>query len=320
MAGTDFHTHLAPALQERLAGARCDGDLLQGRRVGPAELYRPAALEQHLDVTGLDRAVVTIPPPFYRQHLASDQAAEWARGVNDGLLATVDGRQRLLPLAYLPLEHPEVALAEYRRVRADARFAGVTASAGGRSRPLDAPESEPLLAQLDADARLLLLHPGTSPDNRLEPHYLTNLLGNPAETALATAQLVLGGVLPRYSRLRILLVHCGGGVPAMVGRWQRGVDTARPGIRVPAEGPWQAVRRLWVDSLAHDPGLVDQAVAVFGPDRMLLGSDWPFPMGTPDPASQVQHRGADFVQRVAVTNAAVALGARCAGSYESTWY
>ncbi|HEY8585034.1 MAG TPA: amidohydrolase family protein, partial [Capillimicrobium sp.] len=244
----------------------------------------------------------------FRQGLDEAAARAWARALNDGVLAAVAGRERLLPLAYLPLEHPAVALEELRRVGADARWAGLCASAGGGSPSLASPELAPLWRALDDAAALLLLHPGASPDPRLEAFYLHNLLGNPVETAVAAAELVFGDVLATHPRMRVLLVHCGGCVPDLLPRWQRGVDTERPGLRPLTEPPVAAVRRLWVDCLVHDPGAVDRAVEVFGAERMVLGSDWPFPMGTEDPAALVAHRGEAFVEQVAAVNAAAALG------------
>lgn len=64
----------------------------------------------------------------------------------------------------------------------------------------------------------------------------------------------------------------------------------------------------FVDCLAHDPALVNHAVAVFGEERLVLGSDWPFAIGTDHPRGQVAHCGAAFVELVASENAARALG------------
>lgn len=312
MASVDLHVHLAPALDpDNLdlpgIGRAADGRLTEnGLPLGPPALYRPDQAEDYLDRAGLDEAVVSIPPPFFRQ--GRPDPARWVRAVNDGILRTTAGRPRLQPLAYLPLEDPELAAEEYRRVRDEPRFAGVCGPAGGRSTSLADARFGPLWKVLDADRRLLLLHPGASPDARLEEFYLHNLLGNPVETAVATAQLVFGDVLARHPGLRLLLVHCGGCVPAVAGRWQRGVDTARPGINASTESPLHALRRVFVDCLAHDAGFVDHAVAVFGEDRVVLGSDWPFAMGTDDPRGQVAHRSPAFVERVATANAAAALG------------
>jgi aminocarboxymuconate-semialdehyde decarboxylase len=321
MPGTDIHAHLAPQLDpvvlEQLPGVTPGPSgrlVLDGREAGPPKLYDVPALMSYLAETGLDQVVVSLPPPFYRQHLSVEESREWVRAVNDGMLARIEGHEGISAFAYLPLEHPDLAMAEYERVRSDNRFVGVTAAAGGASVTASDPALEPLWKALDEDDAVLLLHPGSAPDPRLGDFYLANLLGNPSETAVSVAHLVFGGVLTRFPHLRIVLVHCGGTLAAVVGRWQRGVDTNRPGIGELPEPPREAVRRLYVDCLAHDPAVVDLAISTFGEDRLLLGSDWPFPMGIDRPVRMIEHRGADLVHKVAVENPATLLGTLTPGS------
>lgn len=280
---------------------------VDGHPVGPAALYEAHSLVEWLDSVGLDQAWVSLPPPLFRQGLDPRESVAWVAAANDGLLSRVDGHPRLRPLAYLPLDRPEQAHREVLRVGTDQRFVGWAAAAGGGSLPLDAEALQPVWSAVESSGRALLLHPGTTPDARLDAHYLANLLGNPVETAVAAAQLVFGDVLGRHS-LRVLLVHCGGCVPAVVGRWMRGFETARPGVGQLTLAPKDAVRRCWVDSLAHDPAVIDLALRVFGPDRIVLGSDWPFPMGSPDPGAVLAHLAPALQERVATTNAAGLLG------------
>ena len=311
MPGIDLHTHLAPDLaRAELPGVGVDGNavVLDGNRVGPGDLYRPDRLVAYLDAVGLAEAVVTVPPPFYRPQLTAAESAAWVAALNDGLLRRIADQPRLTPLAYLPLEHPRLAVAEYERVAGDPRWAGVTVAAGGQSTALDDDALRPLWQRLNGDRRTVQLHPGHSPDGRLTPYYLTNLLGNPVETAVAAAQLVFGQVIDGYPEIRFVLLHCGGCLPAVVGRWERGYAMARPGVPALSLPPAAAVRRLYVDVLAHDPAVVDLAVRVFGEQRLVLGSDWPFPMGTDDPLGVIAHRGQEYARQVATTNAAEALG------------
>lgn len=309
MAGIDLHTHLAPILSEaeiaELPGVAVDGGRLSvdGSPGGPPRLNQPEALEAWLGERSLDAAVVSAPPPFFRQHLPAAESARWVRALNDGIRRAVAGRRRLLPLAYLPLEHPQVAVAELDHLLTEEGWAGFAASAGGRSISLADPSLEPLWRRLSADGRPVMLHPGSSPDGRLGEFYLANLLGNPYETSVAVAQLIFGEVVVRHPELRFLLVHCGGCVPAVLGRWQRGVDTGRPGVPALAVPLRQAIRSFYIDCLAHDPEVVDLAVSVFGADRMVLGSDWPFPMGSDDPVALLSHRDAGFVRQVGEDNA-----------------
>lgn len=280
MTSTDIHTHLAPVLP--------DGD-----RVGVPALYDARRLVDQLTV---DRAWVSVPPPFYRQGRDPEETASWVRAVDDGLRVRLDGHDALDRLTYLPLDQPDIAVELVRDVEDSV---GWTASAGGGSLALDDAALEPLWTAVAARYKPLVLHPGESPDPRLSSHYLSNLLGNPVETGVATGQLVLGGVLTRHPDLVVVLVHCGGVVPALVGRWSRGVATRRPGIAADTADPATTVRRLWSDCLGHRPDVVDLAMATFGADHLLLGSDYPFPMGLDDPYESVAHLPADVRNQIA---------------------
>jgi aminocarboxymuconate-semialdehyde decarboxylase len=297
--GVDVHTHLAPAL-DRVYTVD-----------GPRGLADPAGLESHLDAAGLSGAIVSVPPPYYRQDLTGDDAVEWAAAVNAGLATRLTGRSRLRGLAFLPLHDAAAALHAYRTIR-DGEWVGVVAGAGGRCPSLADPAYEPLWRALDADGRALMLHPAQSTDHRLADFYLHNLLGNPVETAVAAAQLVFGNVLAHHPGLKVVLVHGGGVVPALAGRWARGVETARPGVPEQDLGVREALRRFWVDGLTHDGTAARALVEVFGADKILLGSDWPFPMGADDPAAALNacpaRAGAGIATKAASANAAAAFG------------
>jgi aminocarboxymuconate-semialdehyde decarboxylase len=133
---------------------------------------------------------------------------------------------------------------------------------------------------LDALEAFTLIHPGHSPDKRLSAYYLSNLLGNPYETGLAAAELVFADVPGRFPGIRFCLCHGGGVTAALAGRWQRGIDTARPGIEPPSLSVAEALRRFYVDDLVHDPAVLALLQTTFGADQVLAGSDWPFPMGS----------------------------------------
>ncbi|MFE2770857.1 amidohydrolase family protein [Microbacterium resistens] len=305
---TDVHTHLAPLLDaaaQRESGVATDDDgrlVLDGRAIGPDALYSPDRLLRYLDEHALDAAFVSVPPPFFRQDLPAERTEEWVEAVNDGILAACATDDRLKPLAYLPLENPAAAARTVRTHLATDGFVGWVGAAGGRSVALDSPELAEAWHLLAADGRPVLLHPAESPDERLAAHYLHNLLGNPVETGVATAELVLGGVLAANPHLRIVLVHCGGVVPSVAARWQRGLDTARPGLDASSPPVATMLHDLYADCLTHDGANVDLARHVFGDDRLLLGSDWPFPMGLEDPREPIAHLDPTLQDRIARIN------------------
>lgn len=307
----DVHAHLVPLEVEALArfdGIRLDGEtpVIEGHKLGIASLFRPQALLDWMRQHAVAHAWVSIPPPAYRQHLGLDAARAWHAALDRALSAVAAAdAARLTPLHYLPLEHAELAL-EIAQAAARSGDTHFTASAGGHPGILYSdPRHEPLWQVLDECAAIVFIHPGHCCDGRLDSFYLSNLLGNPYETAVAASHLVLGGVCTRHPHLRFCLAHGGGVTAAVAGRLQRGYDKRRPGVMVGAdsEPPKEALRRFWVDSIAHDTSALALAARVFGEGHVLFGSDWPFPMGLPDPMTQLHCLSDGRLRRVLCSNA-----------------
>lgn len=291
----DVHAHLAPIIPERLASlpgvswrAQDEQLVVDGHVVGIKNLFRPAALLRWMDEHRVERAWVSVPPPLYRQQLDDESARAWAGYLNDGLEQVCAAYpRRFAPLFHVPLEHPAVAaeVASACIAKGARRFA---APAGGQtSLCLSDPALTPLWSRLDACEAFLFLHPGSCCDGRLAAFYLENLVGNPYETAVAAAHLVLGGVCERFARIRFCLAHAGGALPMLAGRLQHGYATDRPGIDKTLAPPTEILRRFLIDCIAHDPKALELAAAVVGERHVLFGSDWPFPMGLPDPHAQL---------------------------------
>jgi len=278
VSGWDVHTHLIPPTV--LAAARRgefglsveDGSLVvDGRaRLPLRRLGSPDALLEWLAAQDLDGAVVSVPPPLFRY----EQPPEWTDLVNEGLRQLT--RPSLRVLAHVPLGSPaapEVA----KSLAEEGVFGGFALGTGPSYQGFD-----PLWEVLDAAGAFTLIHPGHNADPRLAPYYLANLLGNPYETGVAAASLVFGDVVGRFPRIRFCLCHGGGVTSAVAGRWQRGVDTDRPGVEPLTLPVAEALRRMYVDDLVHDPAVLALLGDTFGTDRVLAGSDWPFPMGADD--------------------------------------
>lgn len=273
MAGWDVHTHLIPptvlaAAYQGLFGLAVDDGflLVDGERLPLKRLADPAALLAWIDEQELDGAVVSVPPALFRY----DQGVEWAALVNQGLRELATPQLRVL--GHLPL-YDSSAAAVAAALASEGVFSGFALGTAGFA-GLDAVWE--VLHELEA---FTLIHPSHSHDERLGRYYLSNLLGNPYETGLAVAELVFGDVVGRFPGIRFCLCHGGGVTAALAGRWQRGIDTARPGIEPLSLSVPQALQRFYVDDLVHDDGVRVLLGATFGADRVLAGSDWPFPMG-----------------------------------------
>jgi aminocarboxymuconate-semialdehyde decarboxylase len=290
----DIHTHLIPLDVAALAsfpGVNWDGDenlIVDGHKLWPRELFHPEALIAWLDRNNIRQAWISIPPPLYRPHLAEDEAARWCDYLNRGLQEIARHHaERLTALPYLPVEHPVLAarIAQAAIAEGHRRFAMATGAGPGVR--LSDPAHDDLWRALDEVSGFLFIHPGETFDPRLESFYLANLLGNPTETAVAAAHLVFSGILERHPRMLVCLAHGGGTTFALAGRWQRGHTTERSGIDRTLEPPQRTLRRLAVDCILHDGATLSFAAEIYGADNILFGSDWPFPMGLPQPPGQM---------------------------------
>jgi aminocarboxymuconate-semialdehyde decarboxylase len=316
LGGWDVHTHIIP-LAVIAAGERG----LYGMRTEPKTLHICAhgvplhplskidALVDRVNRDGLDGAIVSVPPPLFRPDLSATEREAYTQLVNDSLLtACLAHKPSLRPFAYLPVEDPELAADIASSL--DHNWAG--AIAGTELGMLSyASERYDALWQALSDAKLpLFIHPGSSPDKRLDPFYLSNLLGNPTETTIAAANLIFSGVMHRFPGLKVILAHGGGSVAALCGRWQQGAATNRPGIPELALQPLEAVRRFYVDSLVHSPTYLTAIMDIVGADRILLGSDWPFPMGASSAEHDLAHLDMAMKRKIRKTNAEQVFGRR----------
>lgn len=316
IGGWDVHTHLIPrsvgkAAEHGRFGMRIDSATLRicGHGVPLNPIGDRSKLIDRVQGDGLDGAVVSVPPPLFRPDLGATERRDYANLVNDGLLdACAHASGVLRPLAYLPGESP--ALATDIAGTLDSAWAGVVMGTQLGSLSYASPDFDPLWETLGRRKLALFVHPGSTPDARLDPFYLTNLLGNPVETTIAAANLVFAGVMHRFPSLNVILAHGGGCVAALCGRWQRGVTTRRPGIPELNLDPLRDVRRFYVDSLVHSAAYLAAISEIVGRDRILLGSDWPFPMGAPSAGHDIGHLDAELQRQFRKTNAETAFGSR----------
>lgn len=288
MIDVDVHTHLAPinsAKLGELAGVQWDEASkrlsLDGHIVGVKDLFFPDRLVAWLDQNHIQRALVSIPPPLYRQGLSQDDAWAWTNYVNETLLEVIDDyKGRLEALFYVPLEHPALIEPLMGAFKGD-KYSGIALAAGGNPRIVYSDDAyRPLWKTLDQRKSFVFIHPGTCSDPRLAAFYLENLVGNPYETAVAASHLIMAGIPKTYSGIKFCLAHAGGVFPCLCGRLERGFLTDRPGIDTAnIEPPLQAARRFYVDRIAHSDAALELAKEIFGADKILYGSDWPFPMG-----------------------------------------
>jgi aminocarboxymuconate-semialdehyde decarboxylase len=201
---------------------------------------------------------------------------------NEALAGLVS--ERVACLGTVPLDRPEL-LAEVAR---DGRLSGVEVAASVDGDYLGADRFRPFWAAAEDLGLIVFVHPTTMGFGieTLQAHYLWNTVGNPTETTVTAAHLVMEGVLDDHPNLKIVLAHGGGAITTLRGRLQH-AQTFKP----PGRDVLGAIGRFYFDTVVFDPGVLRALVDFAGPERVLLGSDYPFDMGDERPAEVVRALG-----------------------------
>jgi aminocarboxymuconate-semialdehyde decarboxylase len=184
----------------------------------------------------------------------------------------------------VPLQNIEMAVAEMKRCVRDLDLRGIEISSNVNGVDFHAEAFRPFFAAAEELGILLFIHPlGFTHANRMSEYYFNNLIGNPLESTLAIGHLIFGGVLDRYPGLRICVAHGGGYMPGYWGRMDHGWRARADCSEHCAHEPSSYLRKLWLDTLVFDQDQLDSLVHTHGPDRLCLGTDYPFDMSEPDP-------------------------------------
>jgi aminocarboxymuconate-semialdehyde decarboxylase len=244
---------------------------------------------RELDAAGIDLQVVKPPPPQCYFTLPLDIAVPAIRMVNDGIAAFCAQRpDRFLGLGTVPLQDGHEAAKELTRCMGPLGFKGVQILTNIDGRELSDPVADPFWAKAEELGALVVIHPnGFTHGERMRRFYFNNIVGNPLETTLALHYLIFDGVMERHPNLKILAVHGGGYLGGYSGR----IDHAW-GARSDARGalprpPGEYLRRVWFDSVVFTPHQLEYLVKVFGVEKVVMGTDYPFDMADSDPLGHI---------------------------------
>ncbi len=291
----DVFCHWAPKrfLEAALQWSSSRPHMLERAANVPVMVDPDARLRLMDQFPGYRQVPCLVSPPI-EVIVGPDRSAELARIANDGMAAMAGRRPERFPgfVAALPMNDPEGMLAEAERALRDLGACGVqvfTNIAGG---PIDTPDVMALLGLMVRLDRPVWLHPArgmNTPDYPGEAYSKYELwwaLGWPYETSMAMYRLVFAGIFERWVDLKIITHHAGGMIPMVAGRLGPGM--AGYGTRTPSElkerektplkgAPLDSFRMFHADTATFGSrAAIECALAFFGVERMLFGSDSPF--------------------------------------------
>jgi aminocarboxymuconate-semialdehyde decarboxylase len=300
MAGpvVDVHSHLVPRGWLDLAAAcggtgwpwlRIDSERsamimvveTEFRAIG-ASCWDPSCRLADMADDGVDLQVVSPTPVFFGYDRPADQAVKVARIFDDLTLeCTAGGAGRLIPFCQVPLQDPDAACAELDRCLA-AGHAGAEIGNHVGDRDLDDAGIVTFLQHCAHVGAPVFVHPWDMPGGpRLDRWMARWLTGMPAETHLSLLALILGGAFDRIPpTLRLCFAHGGGSFPFWVGRadnaWHQRGDVVRGSSECP---PSHYLDRFFVDTVVFEPAALRLLVDTLGNGQVILGSDYPYPLG-----------------------------------------
>ncbi|MFV2173711.1 amidohydrolase family protein [Actinomadura sp. LOL_016] len=237
-----------------------------------------AARIAEMDDDGVDLQVL-MPIPFTFLYDADPEITGRLASTQNDALAAVRAAHpdRFAALGTVPLQDTDRAVAELHRIRGELGLAGVEIGTHVADVPLHDPRFEPFFAAAEELSAAIFIHPGRPVAPARTAHNgLAFGLARPVETALAAGSLVHGGVLARHPALRVCLAHGGGCTAMLAGRWQQAWKLLPRPEALAETAPAEMLTRLWVDTLTYDPDALALVARVFGTDRLVLGSDYPF--------------------------------------------
>ena len=233
----------------------------------------------------------------YGYELAGAEAADWARFYNEHMQRDAAGLSALTALATVPLQDGALA-ARVLGEALDGGFKGamIATQPKGTGGNLDDPELDPFWEVASARSATIFVHPHyLCGDERLAGYDLVNAVGRLADSTVAVARLLFSGHLTRFPGMTLVLSHGGGGLPYALGRLKRN-HAIHPGYADPEEG----FRRLYFDTVLFEPRALRFLCDVAGAERVMLGSDYPFGIGDPDPCGVVDRTTLTAAERAAI--------------------
>jgi aminocarboxymuconate-semialdehyde decarboxylase len=249
------------------------------RQIGPS-CWDAATRLADMDADGIAVQVVSPTPVFFSHGIEAGQAVKIATIMNDRALELFGDTDRLLPFCQVPLQDPDAACRELERCL-EAGHGGVEIGNHVGDRDLDDAGVVTFLQHAAALGAPVFVHPWDMPSHPRVDRWMAQwLVGMPAETHLSILAMVLGGVFDAVDpSLRICFAHGGGSYAQWLGRLDNAWQARNDIVGMSAHPPSDYLGRFYVDSVVFTEPALRLLVETIGVDRVLTGSDYPYPFG-----------------------------------------
>ena len=245
-----------------------------------------------MDRMGIDVQAVCPAPNQCIYWSEPDFGRELARATNERLAEiAATWPDRFVAMGTVPLQNAELAVAELERCVAKLGMRGVEILPNVNGKDLtDASLGlEKFFAKAQELDVVIFMHPlGYTQGERLVDHYFNNVIGNPLETTVAVSHLIFDGVMDRNPKLKVVLPHAGGYLAHYWARMDH-AHRARPDCRtIIKKAPSSYLKKFYFDTITFDAQMLRQLIDKYGPEHVVLGTDYPYDMGMETPVKFIE--------------------------------
>jgi len=306
MLKIDVHTHILPREIPRWKDKFCYGGFITLDHYKPCcarmvrddgvsfrdideNCWSPEKRIEECDASGVNVQVLSTVPVMFSYWTEPKDGAEIAKFLNDHIAEIVERfPRRFVGLGTVPMQAADLAIRELERCKAIG-LAGVQIGTNVNQENLGDDKFFDFFAACERLGMAVFVHPWDMMGEKdMQKYWLPWLVGMPAECSRAICSLIFSGTLERLPQLRICFAHGGGAFPATLGRIEHGFNVRPDLFTDNPRSPRKYLSRMYFDALVHEPAKLDYLVKLVGADQVMLGSDYPFPLGEAEPGKLIE--------------------------------
>lgn len=251
--------------------------------------WDPVRRIDEMDEHGIGVQVLSTVPVMFSYWAKAEDGIEVSKFLNDHIADVVtDFPMRFAGLGTVPMQDTGLAIGELERCKRNG-LAGVQIGTNVNQLNFSEPQFFDFFAACAELGMAVFVHPWEMMgESDMQKYWLPWLVGMPAEVSRAVCSLIFSGTLERLPNLRICFAHGGGSFPATIGRIDHGFNV-RPDLCAidNPHSPRKYLSRMYFDSLVHEAAKLDYLIKLVGADQVMLGTDYPFPLGELEPGKLI---------------------------------
>jgi aminocarboxymuconate-semialdehyde decarboxylase len=252
---------------------------------------------------GIDKQVVGGWVDMFGYELPGAESEAWSRLANEAMLAAAKAEPHFVPLATVPLgDGARAAVVLKDAVKTGFAGAMIGTLPRGVGSTLDAADLDPFWRAADETGAFIHIHPSfDAGDVRVNDFNLANGVGRIADAMVTMARLIAAGHIAKYKNTKFFAPMGAAALPFVLGRLKRN-HTITPDIGDPVE----ALSSIYTDTILHDSRVLKFVVEMMGTEKLMMGSDNPFPIGDLEPIKIVANAGLSAAQTASINGGSAA--------------